>query len=119
MLLPDVPSNQDERRCLPPKPYSVFFPSALAFAHLALAAAASFALVAGLLRRSFLAGLGVAVVPFCLAHLALAAAEIAALPALLIRLLPFAFPLPFILAKRILRAFARALISLRLWEAVM
>jgi len=40
---------------LKPFLYSVFFPSALAFAHLALAAAASLALVAGLLRRSFLA----------------------------------------------------------------
>ena len=38
--------------------YSVVFPAAFAFAHLARAAAAIFALAAGLLRRSFfLAGL--------------------------------------------------------------
>jgi hypothetical protein len=36
--------------------YSVFLPSALAFAHLSLAAAESFSLTAGLLRQSFLAG---------------------------------------------------------------
>ena len=70
--------------------YSLFFPSARTLAHLALAAAASLALTAGLLRRSFfLAGFD----------------------------LPFAFPLTF--AQRILRALARALMSLRLWAAVM
>jgi hypothetical protein len=37
-------------------PYSLVFPSALAFAHLALAAAESLALTAGLLRQSFFAG---------------------------------------------------------------
>jgi hypothetical protein len=61
--------------------YNPVFPSSLAFAHLALAAAASLALTAGLLRRSFLAGLAF-----------------------------WAFK-P---AKRIFRALARALISLRL-----
>ena len=69
--------------------YKVVFPSALTLAHLALAAAASLALVAGLLRRSFLlAGLSVAFAPFK----------------------------P---AKRTFRALARALISLRLWAGVM
>lgn len=63
--------------------YKVFFPSALTFAHLALAAAASLALTAGLLRRSFFL-----------------AAFVAAF-------------FPLILAKRIFRALARALISLR------
>ncbi len=48
--------------------YSLFFPSSFAFAHLALAAAASLALIAGLLRRSFLAGLGAALAPFNLAQ---------------------------------------------------
>ena len=39
--------------------YSVFFPSAFTFAHLALAIAASLALTAGLIRRSaFLAAFG-------------------------------------------------------------
>ena len=70
------------------QPYNFVFPSALAFAHLSLAAALSLDLVAGLLRRSFLAGLGVADVPLTFAHLALPAALIAALPAALIRLLP-------------------------------
>ena len=72
-------------------PYNVFFPSAFTFAHLALAAAASLALTAGLLRRSlFLAAFGFAAVlffatlealapfPLILAHLALAAAAILA-----------------------------------------
>jgi len=69
--------------------YRLFFPSALTLAHLARAAAASLALTAGLLRRSFfLGGLGVALVPFNFAN-------------------------------RIFRARARALISLRLWAAVM
>jgi hypothetical protein len=36
--------------------YNLVFPSALAFAHLSLAAAESFSLTAGLLRQSFLAG---------------------------------------------------------------
>jgi len=71
------------------QPYNVFFPAALAFLHLARAAAANFALVAGLLRRSFfLAGLDLAFVPFNM-------------------------------AARIFRALARALISLRRWAAVM
>jgi hypothetical protein len=68
--------------------YSLVLPSALAFAHLALAAAESLALTAGLPRQSFLAGLGVADVPLTFAHLALPAALMAALPAALIRLLP-------------------------------
>ena len=64
--------------------YNPVFPSALALAHLALAAAASFALVAGLLRRSFfLAGLE-------------------------------AFAVPLILPQRIALALARVLMSLRL-----
>jgi hypothetical protein len=45
-------------------PYNVVFPSALALAHLALAAAESLALTAGLLRQSFLAGLGVVFLAF-------------------------------------------------------
>ncbi len=70
--------------------YNAFFPCAFAFAHLALATAASLALTAGLIRRSvFLAAFGVALVPFTLAHRAFAAALIAALPAALNRLLPF------------------------------
>ena len=63
-----------------PEPYNLVFPSSLAFAHLALAAALSLALVAGLLRRSF-------------------------------------FLAAFKLARRIFRALARALMSLRLWAA--
>jgi hypothetical protein len=61
-------------------PYSVVFPAALAFFHLARAAAASLALTAGLLRRSlFLAGLEANVVaPFIRAHLARCAAPIRA-----------------------------------------
>jgi len=47
-------------------PHSVFLPSALAFAHLSLAAAESLALTAGLLRQSFLKGF--ALVPFALAQ---------------------------------------------------
>jgi len=59
--------------------YKVVFPSALTLAHLALAAAASLALTAGLLRRSlFLAAFGVAVSPLTLAHLACWAAAILA-----------------------------------------
>jgi len=59
--------------------YKVVFPSALTFAHLALAAAASLAPTAGLLRRSFfLATFGVAVSPLTLAHLACWAAAILA-----------------------------------------
>src|ERR1039458_5118824 len=87
-----------------PAPYSVFLPSALAFAHLSLAAAESLALTAGLLRQSFLADLGVAGVPLTFAHLALPAALMAALPAALIRLLPLlaglksVAPVPLILA---------------------
>ena len=63
--------------------YNIFFPAALAFLHLARAAAASFALVAGLLRRSlFFAGSEAAgAVPLILAHRALAPAAIAARPA--------------------------------------
>jgi hypothetical protein len=72
-----------------PEPYSVFFPSAFAFAHLALAAAASLALTPGLLRRSFfLTVFGVVVAPLTRAHLAFVAAIMAALPAALNRLLP-------------------------------
>jgi hypothetical protein len=44
--------------------HNLVFPSALTLAHLALAAAASLALTAGLLRRSFLAGLAA----FAFAH---------------------------------------------------
>jgi len=57
----------------------------LALAHLALAAAASLALTAGLLRRSFFLAAGFAFLPpwpRYLAHLALAAAAMAARPAL-------------------------------------
>jgi hypothetical protein len=62
--------------------YSFLFPSALAFAHLLLAAAESLALTAGLLRQSFLAGLkSVAPVPLILAHLARCADAILALTA--------------------------------------
>ena len=91
--------------CLHSKPYSLVFPAALTLAHLARAAAASLALTAGLLRRSFfLETLGVAVVPFTLAHLAFVAAIMAALPAALNRLLPFLASLesafPLILAQR-------------------
>jgi hypothetical protein len=76
--------------------YSDFFPSALTFAHLARAAAASLALTAGLLRRSrFLAAFGAAAVPFTLAHLAFVPAMMAALPAALNRLLPFFAGLDF------------------------
>ncbi len=90
--------------------YKVFCPSALTFAHLALAAAASLALTAGLLRRSFF----LAAVNF--AHLALVPAMIAALPAALNRLLPFlaGLDLTFDFAQRIFLALARALTSLRL-----
>jgi hypothetical protein len=65
-----------QRRNLP-QSYNVFFPAALAFAHLALAIAASLALTAGLVRRSaFLAAFGAG--PLTLAHLALAPAAIRA-----------------------------------------
>ncbi len=50
-----------------PEPYNVFLPSALAFAHLALAAAESLALTAGLLRQSFFL-VGFVLVPFALAQ---------------------------------------------------
>ena len=71
------------------EPYSFVFPSAFALAHLALAAAESLALIAGLLRQSFFfAGLAAA----CWA---------------------------FALAQRIFRAFARAFTSLRRWAADM
>ena len=63
--------------------YSLFFPSARTLAHLALAAAASLALTAGLLRRSFF------LAAFTFAHLAFVPAIMAALPAALNRLLPF------------------------------
>lgn len=98
--------------------YNLVFPSALTFAHLALAASESLALTAGLLRQSLLAGLGVAVAPLIFAHRAFAAAEIAARPAALNRLLPF-FAMPFLLAHRIFRALARAFTSLRRWAADM
>lgn len=64
--------------------YRVVLPAAFAFAHLALAAAASLALTAGLLRRSaLLPGFAFfAALPLYLAHLALAAAAMAARPAL-------------------------------------
>jgi len=69
-------------------PYSVVLPAAFTLAHLALAAAASLALTAGLLRRSFF------LAAFTLAHLAFVPAIMAALPAALNRFLPFlAFPL--------------------------
>ena len=86
-----VASKVGCRPCLPVvSAYNVFFPSAFTFAHLALAAAASLALTAGLLRRSFfLATFDVTAVPFTLAHLAFVAAMMAALPAALNRLLPF------------------------------
>lgn len=59
--------------------HKVVFPSARTLAHLALAAAASLALTAGLLRRSFfLAAFGVAVSPLTSAHLACWAAAILA-----------------------------------------
>jgi len=63
--------------------YSVFLPSALAFAHLALAAAEIAALPALLMRLfPFLGGLeSVASVPLILAHLARCAAAILALVA--------------------------------------
>ena len=61
----------------------VFFPAALAFFHLALAAAEIRARPSALILRLFLAGL--ALVPFILAHLARAAAAILALPAADIR----------------------------------
>jgi len=101
-----------------PSPHSLVFPSALAFAHLALVAAESLALTSGVLRQSFLAGLGVADVPLTFAHLALPAALMAALPAALIRLLPF-LGIPFAVAHRIFRALAKAFMSLRLWAADM
>ena len=82
--------------CLHSKPYSLVFPAALTLAHLARAAAASLALTAGLLRRSFfLAAFGAAVVPLILAHLAFVPAMMAALPAALNRLLPFFAGLEF------------------------
>ena len=58
--------------------YNVVFPAALAFFHLAMAAAAILARTAGLLRRSsFWTGLGASGFVFLiLAHLALAAAAI-------------------------------------------
>ena len=96
-------------------PHNLVFPSALTLAHLAFAAAASLALVAGLLRRSFLAGVDLS---FALAHLALPAALMAALPAALIRLLPL-FAIPFAFAQRIFLALAKAFMSLRLWAADM
>jgi len=79
--------------------YSAFLPAAFTIAHLALAAAASLALTAGLLRRSFF----LAALTF--AHLALVPAIMAALPAALNRFLPF-FALPLILAQRALAAAA-------------
>ncbi len=68
------------------------------FFHLARAAAASFALTAGLLRRSFFLAAGFfeafTPLPLYLAHLALAAAAIAARPARDMRRLPFGLPGP-------------------------
>jgi hypothetical protein len=65
--------------------YNVFLPAALAFAHLALAAAEILALATALnLRLALVMGLTVTFFPFTFAHLALAAAEILALPAALI-----------------------------------
>ena len=68
-----------------PKAHNLVFPSALAFAHLALAAAASLALTAGLLRQSFFLPFLAA---FTFAQRALAPAAMAGLPAALNRLLP-------------------------------
>lgn len=66
--------------------YNVVFPSALTFAHLALAAAAIFALPAALIFRFFrpLVFAGSAALPRYLAHLFLAASDIAFRPAALI-----------------------------------
>ena len=66
-------------------PYSLFLPSALAFAQRALAAAAIFARAAALiLRRAFLTGSAADFRPLIFAHRALAAAAIFRLPAALI-----------------------------------
>ena len=83
-------------RCQRSPIYSVVFPSALALAHLALAAAASLALTAGLLRRSFfLASFDFFTpLPRYLAHLALAALAMARRPAADILRLPFGLPGP-------------------------
>jgi len=84
-------------RCQRSPIYSVVFPSALALAHLALAAAASLALTAGLLRRSFFLAAGFAffpALPLYLAHLARAAAAMARRPAADILRLPFGLPGP-------------------------
>ena len=94
-----------------PAPHNLLFPSALTLAHLDRAAAASLALTAGLLRRSFF------LAAFTLTQRALAPAAMAALPAALNRRLPFLAA--FALAQRIFRALARALISLRRWAADM
>ena len=76
-----------------PTNYSVFFPCAFIFAHLALAEADNAAFQAALLLiLGFIVGAGssdrvgviVNAIPLRFAHLALAAAEIAALPAALI-----------------------------------
>jgi hypothetical protein len=65
--------------------YSDFLPAALAFAHLALAAALILALAAALILDFFFgAGFTDKVFPFTFAHLALAAALILALDAALI-----------------------------------
>jgi len=65
--------------------YNVFLPAALAFAHLALAAAEIFALPAALILALALGDcLSTTFFPFTFAHLALAAALILALPAALI-----------------------------------
>src|SRR5580658_9572007 len=61
--------------------YSLFFPAAFAFAHLAFAAAAILALEAALIFRRFF-GAASALAPFALAHRAFCAAAIAALVAL-------------------------------------
>ena len=100
-----VASKVGCRPCLPGvSAYNVFFPSPFTFAHLALAAAASLALTAGLLRRSFfLVTFDVTAVPFTLAHLAFVAAMMAALPAALNRLLPFLAGLEAVAALRRVR----------------
>jgi hypothetical protein len=71
-------------------PYNPFFPAAFTLAQRARAAAASLALTAGLLRRSFfLAAFGVASLRFTRTHLAFVPVIMAALPAALNRLFSF------------------------------
>ena len=86
---------------------TVLCPAALALAHLARAAAASFALTAGLLRRSlFLGASGAASPAFILAHLALVPAIMAARPAALKRFLRLFTGAPLALAHLALAAAA-------------